>query len=117
MRVEIAVLVVLALATQLFLAARHGFEPVEDGLQIASAGTLVLLVFRVANARLRRRRELVLQILDELGQPLTVFHGYLSMVADGTLPSLNGKLELLEGKCDDMRRIVRKLVDVIRESG
>jgi len=40
MRLQLAILFVLALSAQLVNATWHGFDPVEDGLQIASAGTL-----------------------------------------------------------------------------
>ena len=117
MKLEVALLLIVAIAAQLALAARHGFEPLEDGLQLTSAGTLVLLVINAWRARMPKRKELVLQILDELGQPLTIFQGYLSMLADGTLNSLNGKLDVLQAKWDEMRWIVRRLVTVVRETG
>ena len=54
-------------------------------------------------------------MLDEIGQPVTVLQGYISMLADGTLRSLNGHAELLQGECERLRGITRKLVQVIRE--
>ena len=42
MKIQLVVLFVLALTAQLVNAAWHGFDPVEDGLQFASAGTLAL---------------------------------------------------------------------------
>jgi hypothetical protein len=117
MKLEVGLLVLLAVVTQLMLAARHGFEPVEDGLQVASAGTLVLLVIIASRARVRKRKALVLQILDELGQPLTVFQGYLSMLSDGTLSTLDGRYDVLKAKSEEMRQMVRRLVAVVRESG
>ena len=50
MRLQLVVLVVLALTAQLVNAAWHGFDPVEDGLQIISAGTLAMLALRVSRA-------------------------------------------------------------------
>jgi hypothetical protein len=105
---------VLALTAQLINAAWHGFEPVEDGLQLASAGTLSLLILRLNRDRSRRRKALILQVLDEMGQPLTVLHGYISMLSDGTLSSLNGQAEVLRGECDRLRCIKRNLVETIR---
>lgn len=114
MKLEIAVLLMLALTAQIVNAAWHGFDPIEDTLQVASAGTLALLVFRLARARSQRRKRLILQVLDELGQPLTVFHGYVSMLADGTLSSLNGKVEVLRNEVEEMCSLTRKLIDEIR---
>lgn len=114
MRVQLAILFVLALTAQLVNAAWHGFEPVEDGLQLASAATLSLLILRLNRVRSRRRKALILQVLDELGQPLTIFHGYLSMLSDGTLSSLNGQADVLSQECERMRCITRKLVETIR---
>jgi hypothetical protein len=114
MKLQLAVLFVLALTAQLINAAWHGFEPVEDGLQLASAGTLSLLILRLNRDRSRRRKALILQVLDEMGQPLTVLHGYISMLSDGTLSSLNGQAEVLRGECDRLRCIKRNLVETIR---
>jgi signal transduction histidine kinase len=114
MKFEIAILFVLALSAQVVNAAWHGFDPIDDGLQLASATTLALLVLRLARARTQRRKRLILQVLDELGQPLTVFQGYVSMLADGTLTTLNGKVEVLKNEVDEMRGLTRKLVDEIR---
>ena len=117
MRLQLVVLVVLALTAQLVNAAWHGFDPVEDGLQIISAGTLALLVLGLSRAQTERRKALILRVLDEFGQPLTVFQGYLSMLADGTLTSLNGHTEVLQRECDRMRSKTRKLVEAIRDHG
>jgi signal transduction histidine kinase len=114
MRLELVILFVLALTAQLVNAAWHGFDPLEDGLQFASAATLSLLILRLNRARSRRRKALILQVMDELGQPLTVFQGYISMLADGTLSSLNGHIDVLRTECERMRGITRKLVDTIR---
>ena len=114
MRLQLAILFVLALTAQLVNAAWHGFALVEDGLQLASAATLSLLILRLTRARSRRRKALILQVLDELGQPLTVFQGYVSMLSDGTLSSLNGQADVLRGECERMRCITRKLVETIR---
>jgi hypothetical protein len=114
MKLQLAVLFVLALTAQLINAAWHGFEPVEDGLQLASAGTLSLLILRLNRDRSRRRKALILQVLDEMGQPLTVLHGYISMLSDGTLSSLNGQAEVLRRECDRLRCIKRNLVETIR---
>jgi len=51
-----------------------------------------------------------------LGQPLTVFQGYISMLSDGTLSSLNGRTDVLRQECERMRCITRKLVETIRRS-
>jgi signal transduction histidine kinase len=117
MKLQLAFLFALALAAQLVNAAWHGFDPVEDGLQLISAGTLATLVLRVSRAWSQRRKLLILQVLDEIGQPVTVLQGYISMLADGTLRSLNGHAELLQGECERLRGITRKLVHVIREQG
>jgi signal transduction histidine kinase len=114
MKLEIAILLVLALTAQIVNAAWHGFDPLEDMLQVVSAATLALLVLRLARARSQRRKRLILQVLDELGQPLTVFQGYVSMLADGTLSSLNGKVDVLRNEVEEMRSLTRKLVDEIR---
>ena len=116
MRADIVLLVLLALSIQLFTAFHHGFELLEDGLQLASGITLVILVLRAMRLRTRHQTELLLQILDELGQPLTVFHGYLSMLADGSLRSLDGKIDVLRAECEEMRRIIRKLVNTLRQA-
>jgi signal transduction histidine kinase len=110
-------LFVLAMSAQVLNAAWHGFNPIEDGLQIVSAGTLALLVLRLSTASTRRRKALILQVLDEFGQPLTVLQGYVSMLADGTLTSLNGHTGVLQQECERMRQITRTLVDTIREHG
>jgi signal transduction histidine kinase len=117
MKLQLVVLFGLALAAQLVNAAWHGFDPVEDGLQIISAGTLALLVLRLSRARSERRKALILRVLDEFGQPLTVFQGYVSMLADGTLTSLNGHTKVLQRECERMRSTTRKLVDAIRDYG
>jgi len=117
LKIQLVVLFVLALTAQLVNAAWHGFDPVEDGLQIISAGTLAMLALRVSRAWSEQRKALILRVLDEFGQPLTVIHGYVSMLADGTLTSLNGHAELLQRECDRMRSVTRKLVDAIREHG
>src|SRR5690349_16011771 len=114
MRLQLAILFVLALTAQFVNAVWHGFDPVEDGLQLASAATLSLLILRLHGVRSRRRKALILKVLDELGQPLTVFHGYVSMLSDGTLSSLNGQADLLRQECERMRCITRKLVETIR---
>ena len=114
MRLELAILFVLALTAQLVNAAWHGFEPVEDGLQIASAGTLALLILRLNRVRSQRRKALILQVMDEMGQPITIFQGYISMLSDGTLSSLNGQADVLRQECERMRCIARKLVETIR---
>jgi signal transduction histidine kinase len=114
MRLQLAILFVLALTAQLVNAAWHGFDPVEDGLQLASAATLSLLILRLNRARSQRRKALILQVLDELGQPLTIFQGYVSMLSDGTLSSLNGRTDVLRQECERMRSITRKLVETIR---
>jgi signal transduction histidine kinase len=117
MSLELALLFVLALSAQLVNAAWHGFEPVEDGLQLASAGTLSLLIVRLTRVRSRRRKALILRVLDEMGQPLTVLQGYTSMLSDGTLSSLNGQAELLRAECERLRVIKRNLVETIRGGG
>jgi hypothetical protein len=114
MRLQLAILFVLALTAQIVNAAWHGFEPVEDGLQIASAATLSLLILRLNRVRSQRQKALILQVMDEMGQPLTIFQGYVSMLSDGTLSSLNGKAEVLRQECERMRCITRKLVETIR---
>ena len=115
MRFQLAILFVLALTAQLVNAAWHGFDLIEDGLQIASAGTLALLILRLNRIHGQRRKALILQVLDELGQPLTIFHGYISMLSDGTLSSLNGHADALHRECERMRQISRKLVETIRQ--
>ena len=117
MKLQLVVLFVLALTAQLVNAAWHGFDPIEDGLQIISAGTLAMLVLALSRASTERRKTLILRVLDELGQPLTVIQGYVSMLADGTLTSLNGQTAVLQGECKRMRSITGKLVDAIREHG
>jgi len=114
MRLQLSILFVLALTAQLVNAAWHGFDPIEDGLQFASAATLSLLILRLNRVRSQRRKALILQVLDELGQPLTVFQGYVSMRRDGTLSSLDGHTDVLRQECERMRCITRKLVDTIR---
>jgi signal transduction histidine kinase len=114
MRLQLAILFALALTAQLVNAAWHGFDLVEDGLQIASAATLSLLILRLNRARSQRRKALILRVLDELGQPLTIFQGYVSMLADGTLSSLNGRTDVHREECERMRQITRKLVETIR---
>jgi hypothetical protein len=114
MKLQLALLFVLALTAQLVNAAWHGFDPVEDGLQLLSAGTLAVLVLGVSRARSQRQKVLILQVLDEIGQPVTVLQGYISMLADGSLRSLNGHAAVLQGECERLRLITRKLVDVIR---
>src|SRR5213593_122562 len=105
MKLRLVVLFVLALTAQLVNAAWHGFDPIEDGLQIIAAGTLAMLVLGLSRASTERRRALILRVLDEFGQPLTVIQGYVSMVADGTLTSLDGHTEVLQGECKRMRSI------------
>ena len=117
MKIQLVVLFVLALTAQMVNAAWHGFDPIEDGLQIASAGTLALLVLRLSRAATERRKALILRVLDEFGQPLTVFQGYVSMLADGTLTTLNGHTAVLHRECERMRGLTRNLVDAIREHG
>jgi signal transduction histidine kinase len=112
---HVGLLLVLAIGIQLVIAAREGFDPVDDSLQIASAATLVALVVEVTRRRRRRQKELILRILDELGQPLTVFRGYLSMLADGTLRNFDGKVELLLAQCDKMQQITQRLVEAVRK--
>ncbi len=114
MKLRLVVLVVLALTAQLVNAAWHGFDPIEDGLQIISAGTLAMLVLGLSRASTERRKALILRVLDEFGQPLTVIQGYVSMLADGTLTSLNGHTEILQGECERMRGLTRRLVQEIR---
>ena len=114
MRLQLAILFALALTAQLVNAAWHGFDPVEDGLQLASAATLSLLILRFNRVRSQRRKALILRVLDELGQPLTIFQGYVSMLSDGTLSSLNGRTDVLRQECERMRSITRKLVETIR---
>ena len=114
MRLQLAILFVLALSAQLINATWHGFDPVEDGLQIASAGTLALLIVRLVRVRSQRRKALILQVMDEMGQPITVFQGYVSMLSDGTLSSLNGQADVLRQECERMQGITRKLVETIR---
>jgi len=115
MRFQLAILFALALTAQLVNAAWHGFELVEDGLQFMSAGTLALLILRLNRVHGQRRKALILQVLDELGQPLTIFHGYISMLSDGTLSSLNGHVDVLNRECQRMRQITRTLVETIRQ--
>jgi signal transduction histidine kinase len=114
MRLQLAILFALALTAQAVNAAWHGFDPIEDGLQFASAGTLSLLIVRLHRVRSQRRKALILQVLDELGQPLTIFQGYVSMLSDGTLSSLSGRTDVLRQECERMRCITRKLVQTIR---
>jgi signal transduction histidine kinase len=116
MKLRLSLLFGLALTVQLVNASWHGFDPIEDGLQLASAATLAALVLALAKARSERRKALILQVLDELGQPLTVLHGYISMFSDGTLHSMNGHAELLQRECDRLRLISRRLVETIRQS-
>jgi len=116
MQLQLAILFALALAAQFVNAAWHGFDPVEDGIQLASAATLSLLILRLNRVRTQRRKALILQVLDELGQPLTVFQGYISMLSDGTLSSLNGHTDVLHQECERMRGITRKLVETIRRN-
>jgi signal transduction histidine kinase len=116
MKIQLAVLLGLALAAQLVNAAWHGFDPIEDGLQVISATTLAVLALRLARLRSERRKALILRVLDELGQPVTVIQGYISMLCDGTLTSLNGHAEVLRKECDRMRGITGQLVEAIRES-
>jgi signal transduction histidine kinase len=116
MKVRLTVLFVLALAAQLVNAGWHGFDLVEDGLQLLSAATLAALVLSLAKARNQRQKALILQVLDELGQPLTVIRGYISMFSDGTLRSVNGHAQVLQGECDRLQLISRPLVDTIRRS-
>jgi hypothetical protein len=114
MRLQLAILFGLAMTAQLVNAAWHGFELVEDGLQIVSAGTLALLILRLNRLHSQRRKALILRVLDEMGQPITIFQGYISMLSDGTLSSLNGQAEVLGRECERMRCITRKLVETIR---
>ena len=116
MRLQLAILFVLALAAQLVNAAWHGFDPIEDGLQFASATALALLILRLNRVNSQRRKTLILHVLDELGQPLTVFRGYISMLSDGTLSSLHAQAAVLSGECDRIRAVIRELVEVIRHS-
>ena len=116
MRTDILLLVLLAFSVQVFTAFRHGFDLFDDGLQLASGCTLVILVWRALRLRTQHQKKLILQILGELGQPLTVFHGYLSMFADGSLQSLDDKIDVLRSECEEMKRIVRKLVNTLRQA-
>jgi signal transduction histidine kinase len=113
-KLQIGILFVLALTAQLVNAAWHGFDLVEDGLQFISAATLAVLILRLNRLQSRRRKALILRVLDELGQPLTIFHGYVSMLSDGTLSSLNGQAEVLRRESERMRGTMRKLVEAIR---
>jgi len=61
MRLQLAILFGLALTAQLVNAAWHGFDPVEDGLQLASAATLSLLILRFNRVRSQRRKALMLR--------------------------------------------------------
>lgn len=115
MKLQLAILFALALSAQLVNAAWHGFDLIEDGLQFISAGTLALLILRLNRVHSQRRKALILQVLDGLGQPLTIFHGYISMLSDGTLSSLNGHTDVLHRECERMRRITRQLVETIRQ--
>ena len=115
-KLEVGFLLGAAVCIQVFLVTRHGFDPIEDGLAVISAVLLVTLVVRLAGARSRRRKDLILRILDELGQPLTIFQGYVSMLADGTIQSLNGNARVLSEKCEEMRGLTRRLVQTVRES-
>jgi hypothetical protein len=47
---------------------------------------------------------------------LTIFQGYVSMLADGTIQSLNGNARVLTEKCEEMRGLTRRLVETVRES-
>ena len=116
MRLQLAILFALALTAQLVNAAWHGFDLIEDGLQFISAGTLALLILRLNRVHSQRRKALILQVLDELGQPLTIFQGYISMLSDGTLSSLNRHVDVLHRECERMRRITRQLVETIRQN-
>ena len=93
-----------------------GFDPVEDGLQLASAATLAALILTLAKARSQQQKALILKVLDELGNPLTVLRGYISMFNDGTLTSVNGHARDLQRECDRLQLISRRLVDTIRHS-
>jgi hypothetical protein len=115
-RLEVVFLLAASVGIQIFLVTRHGFHPLEDGLAVLSALLLLILVVRLAASRSRRRKDLILRILDELGQPLTVFQGYVSMLADGTIQSLNGNARVLTEKCEEMRSLTRRLVQTVRES-
>jgi len=116
MKLQLTILFVLALTAQLVNAAWHGFDPIEDGLQLASAGTLSLLILRLNRVRSRRRKALILRVLDEMGQPVTVLQGYLSMLSDGTLSSLDRQAEILRAECERLRSIKRSLVETIRRN-
>ena len=59
MKLQLAVLFVVALTAQVVISTWHGFDPVEDGLQLASAGTLSLLILRLHRIRSRRRKTLI----------------------------------------------------------
>jgi signal transduction histidine kinase len=115
MQPRLLLLIVLALIAQVVNASWHGFDLVEDGLQLISAATLAALVVALVRARSRRRTDLILRVLDELGQPLTVLRGYLSMLRDGSLASLNGHTQVLLAECDRLDRIGKQLVQTIRE--
>ena len=114
MRLQLAVLFALALTAQVVNAAWHGFDLVEDGLQLTSAGTLSLLILRLNRVHSRRRKALILRVLDEMGQPLTVLQGYTSMLSDGTLSSLDGQAELLQAECERLLCIRGNLVETMR---
>ena len=116
MRLQLAILFALALTAQLVNAAWHGFDPVEDGLQLASAATLSVLILRLNRVRSRRRKSLILQVLDEMGQPLTVLQGYLSMLSDGTFRSLDGRTEVLRAECERLLGIRGNLIETIRRN-
>ena len=116
MKLRIGFLFALALGAQIVNAAWHGFDLVEDGLQLASAATLAALILTLAKARSQRQKALILKVLDELGNPLTVLRGYISMFNDGTLTSVNGHAQGLQRECDRLQLISRRLVDTIRHS-
>ena len=64
MKLRLSLLFGLALTAQLVNASWHGFDPVEDGLQLASAATLAALVLALAKARSERRKALILQVRE-----------------------------------------------------
>src|SRR5256885_941953 len=82
-------------------------------LTVLVIGSIVLVLGR-SRASTERRKALILGVLDGFGQPLTVIQGYVSMLADGTLASLNGHTGILQRECERMRGLTSRLVQEIR---
>jgi len=77
------------------------------------AGAAALLAARVAAVRTwQARRELAKEASHELRAPLTVLHGYVSMVEDGTLPNDQARdlMPLLAGKTRELNERIDGLL-------